>query len=119
MSNVIALKARRKLATRRRSLAVDPLLAEIVDALAHFRGQAHRNDVCDQIASERAGMPRKASEALRQDVFSAFHRYADLTNAPSGRGPLLCRPLGPDSHRWALAEAGRDLFEARVSAEGA
>ena len=77
MDNVIAYPGLTRSSGRRRGGKVDPLIAEIVDGLVHFRGQAHRDLVCDFIASRRAGRPVKASAGLRAEVIAAFQSHID------------------------------------------
>ena len=98
---------------------VDPVLAEIIDALVHFRGQAHRDAVCHHIATGRAGDARRAPEALKQEIYGAFRAHESRVGASPRSRSLLYLPFGPDSHRWALTEDGLQLFGARLRAASA
>lgn len=97
----------------RRSARIDPVLAEIVDALVHFRGQAHRDAVCHHIASNRAGEARRASESLRQEVFNAFQAHMALVEETGRTRSLLYQPFGQGSHRWAPTRDAQQLFAPR------
>jgi hypothetical protein len=115
MDNVIAYPGLTRSSGRRRGGKVDPLIAEIIDALVHFRGQAHRDLVCDFIASRRAGQPVKASAGLRAEVISAFNSHIDAIASARRPRPLIGLPFGPGSHRWGLSPEGAPFFEGQLS----
>lgn len=98
-----------KQGARQRRPVVEPIVAEIVEALLRRGGSAHRQVVADHIASVRAGRPAVAARELQQEIYQGFQRYLDLaeTRRPA---PLLHRPLGPASYRWALTPSGERLF---------
>lgn len=114
MDNVIAYPASPRRSGRKRG-KVDPLIAEIVDALVHYRGQAHRDLVCDHVASMRAGLSIKASAGLRTEVIAAFHGHLETMAAARQPRPLVELPFGEGSHRWGLSAEGARLFEGRLS----
>lgn len=115
MSNIIAYPGAPQRSGRKRGKRVDSLLAEIVDALVHYRGQAHRDLVCDYVASVRAGRAVKASPALRSEVIAAFHAHLDAMAAARQPRTLVELPFGEGSHRWALSSEGARVFEGRLS----
>ncbi len=114
MSNVIAYPAAQRQSGGRRVGKLDPLISEIIDALVHYRGQAHRDLVCDYIASMRAGRSIKASAGLRTEVIAAFRGH--LAAAAAARQPraLLELPFGEGSHRWGLSAQAVRQFEGRL-----
>lgn len=83
---------------------IDPAVADIVDALRALGGAAHRDDVANRVVRGRAGRDVRATEAERDEVFSAFKTYMS-TATRRRHAPLLHTPLGPDTYRWALTEA--------------
>jgi hypothetical protein len=94
---------------------IDPVIAEILDALFDLGGCAHRQMVADQIAQRRSGRSCAAEVAARNEIFAAFDAY--LVRAASRKSPaLLERPLGDGSYRWALTDAGRRLFQSAAPA---
>lgn len=115
MSNIIAYPAAPRRSTARRGSKVDPLIAEIVDALVHYRGQAHRDLVCDYIASTRADRSVKASAGLRTEVIAAFHGHLEAMATARQPRALVELPFGEGSHRWGLSAEGARLFEGRLS----
>ena len=89
---------------------VDPVIAEILEALLVLGGCAHRQMVADQIAQRRSGRSCPAEVAARNEIYAAFDGY--LARAASRKAaPLLERPLGEGSYRWALTDAGKRLFQ--------
>ena len=94
---------------RQRQPAVEPIVAEVIEALLQRGGSAHRQVVADHIDSVRAGRPVAATRELQHEIYQGFQRYLDLaeTRRPA---PLLHRPLGPASYRWALTSSGERLF---------
>lgn len=115
MNDVIAYLDRPRLTGARRRRGIDPVIAEIVDALVHYRGQAHRDLVCNQVASMRAGRSVDASDALRRELVAAFHDHLDAMAAASRTPPLVDLPFGPGSHRWGLSPEGARLFQDRLA----
>lgn len=89
---------------------VDPMIAEILEALLVLGGCAHRQLVADQIAQRRSGRSAPAEVAARSEIYAAFDAYL-VWAAPRKTPPLLERPLGDGSYRWALTDAGRRLFQ--------
>lgn len=86
---------------------LDGLMAEIVEALLALGGAAHRQTVIDLVACRRGG--RRASPGLSAELIEAFeiHRKALLAR---GRTPLVHRPFGPESLRWALTPEADDFL---------
>ncbi|MDB5469171.1 MAG: outer rane efflux protein [Caulobacter sp.] len=80
---------------------LEPLTAEIIDALRYFRGACHRKQVIEfiEVAHRKAG---QGVDGLADAVISAFERH--LGNVRDDPRPFRL-PLGPDSHRWALADS--------------
>ena len=93
---------------------IDPVVAEIAEALSLLGGTAHRLQVADLIASRRAGRLSKASVDQADTIFAAFDRYLQVA-ARRRPAPLLWRPLGRDSYRWGLTETGTSLLAKRQS----
>lgn len=104
----------RKLGVRLGRRVVDPIVVEIVDALLARGGAAHRQVVADHIASVRTGIRQPASRELQTGIFDGFQRYLDV--ASRRRAPLLHRPLGDASHRWALTPSGQLLLASKLPA---
>lgn len=79
---------------------LEPLTAEIIDALRYFRGVCHRKQVIEFIeaAHRKAG---KRIDGLAEAVIAAFERH--LGDDRDDPRPFRL-PLGRDSHRWALAD---------------
>ncbi len=98
----------------RRPARVDPALAEIIDALVHFRGQAHRDAVCHHIASNRAGEARRASEALKREIFNAFEAHMTRAEESKRARSLLYQPFGEGSYRWGLTRDAMRLLGQRL-----
>lgn len=118
MPNVVAYPARGRRSPSRGTLKVSPLLADIVDALAHFRGHAHRDAVCDHIASRRAGAPAIASDSLRAEILAAFTAHLDQVAGSGRQRSLIQLAFGEGSHRWSLSEDGlRLLFDTRPAVD--
>ena len=89
---------------------VDPLIAEILEALLVLGGCAHRQMVADQVVQRRSGRSCHAEPAARDEIYAAFD--AHLAWAATRKSPpLLDRPLGAGSYRWALTDAGTRLFQ--------
>jgi hypothetical protein len=115
LNNIIAYPEAPHRSGGRRGRRVDPLLAEIVDALVHYRGQAHRDLICDYVASIRACRAIKASAGLRSEVIAAFHAHLDAMAIARQPRALVALPFGEGSHRWGLSAEGARLFEGRLS----
>ncbi len=94
---------------------IDPLIAEILEALLALGGCAHRQMVADQIAHRRSGRSCPAEAAARDEIYAAFDAYQAWT-ATRKATPLLDRPLGEGSYRWALTDAGKRLFQSAAPA---
>ena len=110
MSNVIEYPGQRKAPTARKAGRINPLLAEIIDALLHFNGQAHRDEICNLIASRRVGRAIRASEDLKQEVIETFHSHLASVGQSRRARCLLHLPFGETSHRWALTHDAAQLF---------
>jgi hypothetical protein len=80
---------------------LEPLTAEIIEALRYFRGVCHRKQVIEFIeaAHRRAG---QHIDGLATAIIAAFERH--LGDDRDDPRPFRL-PLGPDSHRWALADS--------------
>jgi hypothetical protein len=80
---------------------LEPLTAEIVEALRYFRGVCHRKQVIEFIeaAHRRAGLP--TGDTLTTAIVAAFERHLGLD---AGDPRPFRLPFGPGSHRWALSE---------------
>lgn len=87
---------------------VEPIVVEILEALLVHGGAAHRQVVADHIASARTGIRQPASRELQTEIYDGFQRYLDV--ASRRPAPLLHRPLGEASHRWALTPSGQLLL---------
>lgn len=98
-----------------KALHIDPVIAEILEALLVLGGCAHRQVVADQIAQRRSGRPCPAEVAARNEIYAAFDDYLAWA-APRKAAPLLERPLGEGSYRWALTDAGKRLFQSATPA---
>ena len=85
-----------------RSWDVNPLMAEIVDALMALGGAAHRDVVLRGVAGRRS--IRSVSDGFRREIFetAAIHmRRAEEVH----KAPLIYLPFGAGSRRWALTAA--------------
>ena len=80
---------------------LEPLTAEIIEALRYFRGACHRKQVIEFIeaAHRRTG---QGVDGLAAAIIAAFERH--LGEGRDDPRPFRL-PLGPDSHRWALADS--------------
>lgn len=80
---------------------LEPLTAEIIDALRYFRGASHRKHVIEFIeaAHRKAG---QRVDGLADALLSAFERH--LGEGRDDPRPFRL-PLGPTSHRWALTDS--------------
>lgn len=80
---------------------LEPLTAEIIDALRYFRGASHRKQIIEfiEIAHRKAG---QRIDGLAEAILAAFDRH--LGEGRDDPRPFRL-PMGPGSHRWALAES--------------
>jgi hypothetical protein len=109
---IVSYAEGKKAARVHRAARIEPLLAEIVDALTRLGGAAHCDDIVDLIGRRRYGAACPAANGFGTEVFETFEAYvamAGLRRPP----PLIHRPFGPTSRRWALMQAGADLFPGR------
>ena len=88
-------------------LDLDTRMAEIVDALLELSGAAHRDAVIDRVARRRTGQP--ASPGLKTELIAAFDAHCHALEA-RGLVPLVHRPFGTRSHRWALTPEADDFL---------
>lgn len=110
MGTVVSYFEHKRRAVRGRARHIEPVMAEILEALLALGGCAHRQAVADQIAFRRSGRSCPADAATRSEIYAAFDTY--VTRASTRKAPsLLWRPLGPGSYRWALTETGLALFQ--------
>jgi len=101
--NLVAYRGRKKLG---RVQQLDQAMAEIIVALSMLGGAAHRRAIADQVYTMRTGSIRATPKEIECEVYQALESYW------SGMGrrqspPLIERPLGEGSYRWALTCAGR------------
>ncbi len=80
---------------------LEPLTAEIIEALRYFRGVCHRKQVIEFIEAAHRKTGQQI-DGLSTAVIAAFERH--LGDGRDDPRPFRL-PLGPDSHRWALATA--------------
>ena len=80
---------------------LEPLTAEIIEALRYFRGASHRKPVIEFIeaAHRKAG---QRIDGLADAILSAFDRH--LGEGRDDPRPFRL-PNGAGSHRWALADS--------------
>lgn len=88
---------------------LNPLAAEIAQALLDLGGAAHRDLVVAYIAKQRGAY--RPSAALKRDLDEAFGAYCGDASDPRAAS-LLHLPYGPDSHRWALTDRAYGLMRA-------
>ncbi|HYE46330.1 MAG TPA: hypothetical protein VEA44_11230 [Caulobacter sp.] len=81
---------------------LEPLTAEIIEALRYFRGVCHRKQVIEFIEAAHRRDGRPTGESLAAAVVAAFERHLGAETADPRPFRL---PFGPGSHRWALSEA--------------
>ncbi len=86
---------------------LDARMAEIVDALLELSGAAHRDAVIDRVAHRRTGQP--ASPGLKAELIAAFDTHCRALRS-RGLAPLVHRPFGDRSHRWALTPEADDFL---------
>jgi hypothetical protein len=90
--------------------AVEPLLRDILEAIASHGGAAHRDMVIRTVVNSRAGGWSGALDALRDQIIGAFDGYIALAGELPAPHPYASLPFGPGSRRWALTDSGRTLF---------
>ena len=93
-----------------RARPVEPVIAEILEALLTLGGSAHRQAVADQVCLRRGGRSGSPEPAARDEIYGAFDAYLARV-ATRKVPPLLWLPLGCGSYRWSLTDAGQDLFQ--------
>ena len=93
-----------------RARPVDPVIAEILEALLTLGGSAHRQAVADQVCLRRGGRSGPPEPAARDEIYGAFDAYLARV-ATRKVPPLMWLPLGCGSYRWSLTDAGQDLFQ--------
>ena len=92
---------------------LNPLAAEIAQALLDLGGAAHRDLVVAYVAKQRGFY--RPSEALKRELDAAFNAYCGGASDP--RAPnLLHLPYGPDSQRWALTDQAYALLRSSTGA---
>lgn len=109
---IVNLAAYRERVRLRSTKALSPALSDIMDALQVGGGALHRSTVVRQVAAWRGVRNREDLAALDtelQEAFEDYIRYASRSRKPA----LLRKPLGFDSYRWAITDAGRDLLEGK------
>jgi hypothetical protein len=89
---------------------IDPLVADIIDALRTFGGAAHRQTVADWVNRRRTGGLVPPSPLKRREVYEAYAAYLEMA-ARRRPTPLLYSPFGSESYRWALTDAAVKLLE--------
>jgi hypothetical protein len=90
---------------------LDARMAEIVDALMALAGAAHRDAVIELIARRRTG--QAASPGLKAELIAAFDAHCQTLKA-RGLVPLVHRPFGDRSLRWALTPEADDFLRRAV-----
>lgn len=86
---------------------LDARMAEIVDALLALAGAAHQDAVIELVARRRTG--QAASPGLKAELIAAFDAHS-LGLRTRGLAPLVHRPFGERSLRWALTAEANDLL---------
>ena len=110
MGTVLSYFEHKRRAPGGRARHIDPVIAEILEALLALGGSAHRQAVADQVALSRGGRSSSPDTAVRDELYAAFDAY--LTGGAARKAlPLLWLPLGPGSYRWALTDVGLNLFQ--------
>jgi len=84
---------------RRRPQYLDPLVAEICDALLRFGGSAPRDQVIAALGENRSA---PVDNALRARAVAVFDAHSSLEALPTFVHPLFKLPFGPGHHRWGL-----------------
>ena len=112
MATVLSYSEHKRRAPAGRARPVDPLIAEVLEALLTLGGSAHRQAVVDQICLNRGGRAGSTEPAARDEIYSAFDAYLGSVSTRKV-APLLWLPLGSGSYRWALTDAAQYLFQTR------
>lgn len=87
------------------------LVAEMVEALQHLGGEAHRDLVIHRIKLNR--LQNGCSDLSASEIYAAFdHHYARFA-ASEIQTPFLKPAFGPGSHRWRL---DREALDGRARA---
>ena len=95
---------------------VDPLVGEIAEALLRFGGSAHRDQVIEYLAANRA--PQGGIErSLRARAVAVFDAHSGSDRDIRGALPLFRKPFGPGSHRWALTAEAETFLRAGGAAK--
>lgn len=110
VGNVVSYFDHKRRAQGGKTHHIDPIIAEILEGLLILGGCAHRQLVADQIALRRNDRSCPAEATARDEIYAAFDAYLGWA-APRKAAPLLERPLGAGSYRWALTDAGKSLFQ--------
>jgi hypothetical protein len=105
MSNIVSLEAFKSDKSR-----IDPLVADILDALRALGGAAHRQTVADWVNWRRTGSLAPSSPLKRREIYEAYAAYLEMA-VRRRPAPLLYSPLGSESYRWALTDAAVKLLE--------
>ena len=82
---------------------LEPLTAEIIEALRYFRGASHRKQIIEFIEAAHRKAGQKV-DGLAREIIAAFERH--LGDGRDDPRPFRL-PLGRDSHRWALSDSVR------------
>lgn len=90
--------------------ALGPALIDILEALHLGGGALHRSTVVRQVAVWRVARTREEIAALDAELNGAFEEYIRLAGRRR-KPPLLQKPLGVDSYRWAITDFGRRWLE--------
>lgn len=109
MTEIINLVAHRRRTRLNRARHVDPVIVEVIDALSALGGVAHRKLIADHVYAARSGSLLPAPSAVEQEIFGSLDAYAAKVSQRR-TAPLLERPLGADSYRWALTATGAALL---------
>jgi len=88
---------------------IDPMVADIIDALRSMSGAAHRQAVADWIVRRRATHQRHATPDEQAAIYRAFDAHIEMAKRRRPP-PLLHTPLGAGSYRWALTPDALRLF---------
>ena len=112
VGTVLSYVEHKRRASSGRARPIDPLTAEILEALVTLGGSAHRQAVADQVCLRRGGRSGPSDSTARDEIYSALDAYLGSVSTRKV-APLLWLPLGTGSYRWALTDAGHSLFQTR------